>query len=251
MKIISLKVLKESGKRKLFVVPYFFTFGNAFFGFLAVINVFNGNYTAAAYCVVLAALMDMCDGRLARAFKTSSYLGMELDSLSDAISFCFAPAVLVYTLLQDKVGFLSVVVPGLYLCAGLLRLAKFNQLSAKGVHSFFTGMPTPIAALFIVQLVIHRAWISQNFFGFLLQPGWLLLTVAVLAVLMVSAIRYPSFKKVNPSSKLAFAGAFVVAGMIIFSFIRGIPAFFFITIAYILSGMLIELYDALKKRIVH
>jgi CDP-diacylglycerol---serine O-phosphatidyltransferase len=248
MRMLSLRVLKESGKRKLFVVPYLFTFGNAFFGFLAVTNVFQGNYSAAAYCVVLAALMDMCDGRIARALKTSSYLGMELDSLSDAISFCFAPAVLVYTLLQDKVGLLSVIVPGIYLCAGLLRLARFNQLSAKGVQPFFSGMPTPIAALFIVQLVIHRAWLSENFFFFLLQPVVLLIMVMLLSLLMVSKLRYPSFKKVSPSSHVAVAGVALAAGVTLFLFIRGIPSFFFITIAYIMSGFVVELVARARKK---
>ncbi len=248
--MISLKVLKESGKRKLFIVPFFFTFANAFFGFLAVTNVFNGNYMRAAYCVLFAALMDVLDGRLARALRTSSYLGMELDSLSDAISFCFAPAMLVFSLLQDKVGFLGIAVPGFYLCAGLLRLARFNQLSAKGVLPFFTGVPTPIAALFIVQLVINQVWIAESSFRFLLQPSWLLMTVVVLALLMISPFRYPSFKKVNPTSKFALAGLVVMAGIIIFSFIRGFPFFFFVTVTYIMSGFIIELYAVMRRLLV-
>lgn len=250
MKQISLKVLKESGKRKLFIVPYFFTFSNAFFGFLAVINVFNGRLLAAAYCILFAALMDMFDGRLARAFHSSSYLGMELDSLSDAVSFCFAPAVLMSSILQERIGFLGVLIPGLYVCAGLLRLARFNQLSARGVLPFFTGVPTTIAALFLIQVVIHQSWLADSFLSFLVHPIGLLLAVAILAIVMISPLRYPSFKLVRPSSPLARVAVVAVFGFIIFSFIRGIPSFFFVTIAYVLSGFVIELYRMIRKLLV-
>lgn len=250
MKMMSLKVLKESGKRKLFVIPFLFTFANAFFGFLAVVNIFNGRYMAAAYCILCAALMDLFDGRLARALRSSSYLGMELDSLCDAVSFCFAPAVLVYSLLQDTFGFWGVAVLGLYLCAGLLRLARFNQLSAKGVLPYFTGVPTTIAALFIVQVVIYHQWISKSAVGFFVQPLGLLITVAVLAVLMISPIRYPSFKLVSPRTRFAQAGVVIAAGIVVLSFIYGFPFFFFVTVAYVLSGFVIELYSGIKKVLV-
>ena len=168
--MISLKMLRESGKRKLFVIPYLFTFGNAFFGFLAVIKTFDHEFVTAAYCIMAAALMDMFDGRLARAFDSASYLGIELDSLSDAVSFCFAPVVLLYSAYLDETGAWGIAALTAYLCAGLLRLAKFNLVtSQKGISSYFSGLPTPVAAFFSVQFVISYEWLSDSYLHFLVH----------------------------------------------------------------------------------
>ena len=91
------KNLKKKGKQNLFIVPFLFTFANAVFGLLSVIKTLECEFVTASYCIILAALMDFFDGKLARAFNSTSCLGMELDSLCDAISFCFAPAILLYS----------------------------------------------------------------------------------------------------------------------------------------------------------
>ena len=87
MKLISFKKLQHSGKKNLFIIPFLFTFGNALCGFMSVIKTLDEEYLLAALFILLAALMDLCDGRLARWFGSTSVLGMELDSLCDAISF--------------------------------------------------------------------------------------------------------------------------------------------------------------------
>src|SRR5581483_7627158 len=112
-----------------------------------------------AYYIILAAFMDLIDGRLARALGSSSYFGMELDSLCDAISFCLAPSVLLYSWFPGPVvgwGTLSLV---LYLCLGLSRLARFN-LTAEKQQAAFIGLPTPIAAFFVSTLILSDTWIA-------------------------------------------------------------------------------------------
>src|SRR5262245_44761503 len=97
MRLISFENMHPSSKKKLFIIPFLFTFGNALCGFMSVIKTLDEEFMLAAFFILLAALMDLCDGRLARWFGSTSVLGMELDSLCDAISFCFAPAILLYS----------------------------------------------------------------------------------------------------------------------------------------------------------
>lgn len=248
MKLISLKELKESGKRKLFVIPCFFTFANAFFGFFSVIQALEGNFVFAAFLITLAVLMDFLDGRLARVLDSSSSFGMELDSLSDAVSFCFAPAVLLYSWRLSSTGFFGIVILGAYLCAGLLRLAKFNVISQeKGTVDFFVGLPTTSAAFFLIQFVLYQEWIQESFLSFLLHVNSLLALVALLAFLMISPIRFPTFKRVGFSGKLfyIFFAAIVSVASIIFLFI-GVPVFFMGLLVYIFCGIFLSFFDFIR-----
>lgn len=242
MKIITLKRLRESGKRNLFVIPYFFTLANAFFGFMAVIKTFEFEFTTAAYCIVLAAIMDFFDGRLARVFHSSSYLGMELDSLSDAVSFCFAPAVLLYSWYLNESGVIGVIVLTAYLCAGLLRLAKFNILSRESASNFFVGLPTTAAAFIIAQMVTNSQWIIASPLRFMLHPTGILIVVAILAFLMVSPIPFPSFKKLKLSPILMYLVVLSIVLFVIIAVLRGIPFLFFGLLAYALSSIIVGLY---------
>lgn len=191
---LKIKTIKESSKRKLFLVPYACTFANVIFGFLSVISALENNYVLASWCIVMAGLMDFIDGRLARAFKTTSCLGMELDSLSDAISFCFAPIILLYCWYPHEYGLLALIVAmALYICSGVFRLARFNV----GPHnsSYFTGLPTPIAAFLIVLLILHARWIGLSPLRVVLKPYGIILFVCAISLLMISRLKLPSFKK--------------------------------------------------------
>jgi CDP-diacylglycerol---serine O-phosphatidyltransferase len=248
MRMISLKMLRESGKRKLFVIPYFFTFGNAFFGFMAVIKTFEYEFISAAYCIGFAVLMDFLDGRLARALQSSSYLGMELDSLSDAISFCFAPVILLYSWYLNESGILGVFVLTAYLCAGLLRLAKFNVLSSQeGTKNFFVGLPTTMAAFFIALLVGNYRWIMGTHFRFLLHPIGILVTVTVLAFLMISSFKFPSFKRFKFSRGVIIAILLMAILFAALFFVIGLPLLFLGSLAYITSGIIFALYLLLVR----
>ena len=113
------------------------------------------------YLLCLPHFMDLCDGRLARYFGSTSVLGMELDSLCDAISFCFAPAILLYSWSLYQLGIAGMVVLGLYLCSGLFRLARFNIISITQVTSF-VGLPTTIAAFFFANVVMYEKWLASS-----------------------------------------------------------------------------------------
>lgn len=239
--------LSRSGKKKLFVIPYFFTFASAIFGLFSVIKTFEGNFVTAAYFILFAGIMDAFDGRLARAFGSSSYLGMELDSLCDAISFCFAPAILLYSWRFDDFGLWGIAVLAFYLCAGLLRLAKFNIATASKPKEigFFIGLPTTLAALLISLLVINYQWASERIFAFLKHPTAMMLFVGILAFLMVSPVRFLSFKKINP--RLSIFGGLILLILLMFSVVHGIPLFFLGLFSYVLSCILFYVFDLGKS----
>ena len=179
-------------------LPFFFTFANALFGFLSIIQAVEENYTAAVYCLIAAACMDMLDGRIARKMGTTSILGAELDSLADAISFCLAPCILLYSWFPGTIGYSGIIALGLYVSAGLFRLAKFNITAEKQANNFI-GLPTPIAALFIISLVLYNHWILNHSLKFLLYKRIPFVLVASIAFLMISSIPFPSFKKSHKS----------------------------------------------------
>jgi CDP-diacylglycerol---serine O-phosphatidyltransferase len=160
----TLKAVTKMGKKRykesLHIIPYFFTFANALFGFLSVIAALKGNFILAASYIGLAACMDACDGRLARAFGSTSYLGAELDGLCDAISFCCAPPILLYCFYQDTMGIVGLAILGSYLCAGLFRLAKFNTTKTT-YNGYFSGLSTPATipiASFAKLTAIPNPW---------------------------------------------------------------------------------------------
>jgi len=249
-----LKKLKEKGRQNLFVIPYFFTFANAVFGLFSVIKTLEGDYFGAAYCIMFAGVMDLFDGRLARAFGSTSYLGMELDSLCDAVSFCFAPAILLYSAYLHKAGIFGVIVVSLYLCCGLLRLAKFNILSSDplsgtagqvNTSEFFIGLTTTLTAFLIAQLMIYFGWISQQIFPFLKNPYGLALFVLVLSFLMISPVTFLSFKKISP--KLSLLGGSLAVVIFSLGFVYGLPLLFMGILSYIASSILYFLYAKLSN----
>lgn len=219
---IRLRKLSQSGKQRLFVVPYMFTFANACMGLLAVLYAWDDHYQAAAACIILAAICDALDGRLARVFNCCSHLGMELDSLCDAISFCFAPAIVVYGYFFANHNCLGMLAVGLFLCAGLFRLAKFNNTSGQQKH-FFIGMSTPVAAVFLSLLIIHHARLACTRVSFIYQPYVLMGVVMLLAYFMVSRFRFPTFKGGVTYNMLTCIVAAAIALGVIFAFVIGYP----------------------------
>lgn len=198
-------------KKGLYLIPNLFTFGNAFFGFCSIIYSANGNFFAAAYFILLGALMDALDGRLARLFKTQSNIGVQLDSLSDAISFCLAPAFLIYAWQLKSLGFLGVLLSALFLLAGLLRLARFNVIHDQQTV-FFLGIPTTIAGCFLATLMLNTTKVSRN-------PSFIFFIVCLelfLAFLMISSVKFPTFKQKLPHlSKNLYVVFFIIMFAII------------------------------------
>jgi len=185
---------KKIYKKSRASLPFLFTFANAGLGFLSIIQALEKNYTAAIYCLLGAGLMDLLDGRVARALNATSALGAELDSLADAISFCLAPCILLYAWYSDTIGYLGIFALVLYLLAGIFRLAKFN-ITHQQQSLHFIGLPTPVAALCVTSLILYNTWIAHQETQFLLYKKTPFILIISLAFLMISSIPFPNIKK--------------------------------------------------------
>jgi CDP-diacylglycerol--serine O-phosphatidyltransferase len=194
-------------RKAMFVLPNLFTCSSIFLGFYALV-LCAGDATPeqlyqAALAIFFAIFFDGFDGRVARMTKTQSDFGVQLDSLADVISFGAAPALLVYKWALAPLGFVGIFVAFAFAACGALRLARFNVLAArgeKGSSRFFVGLPIPLAAGAIVALVIAH----YRQFGSTTNPATrvpVAIGVALLSFLMVSTLRYRTFKDLHLSAK--------------------------------------------------
>lgn len=183
----------------VFIIPSLLTTANLFCGFYSIIAVLKSDYATAAVAILIAMLFDSFDGKIARLTNSTSPFGIEYDSLADLVSFGVAPGLLIYTWALNaygKIGWLAVF---LFIACGAMRLARFNT-QASGIESrYFIGLPIPAAAGLIASTVIFDKHILEM--GKEVRPVVILLITYVLAYLMVSTIRYRSFKEVHEGER--------------------------------------------------
>lgn len=221
--------------KKVSVADYV-TLTNGLLGFIAITYIIDGKFTVAYTLLFLCILIDGIDGRLARFFKSKHRFGQYIDSFCDSISFCFAPAILLYSSFYDptKGGALSsldnavvVVVPTIFVCLGIMRLARFASGDYKEKN--FLGMPTPAAAFLIINLCI-----LFGAGGIISSSSYLVLSLAfVVSLLMISDIPYP---KINTS--LFLPSAIAVGTVIISSLILLFYGASFVVLILTTSGLL-------------
>ncbi len=181
----------QQPKQLIYILPNLFTAGGIFSGMMSLIMSASGKYEYAAWLILLALIFDGLDGRVARMTKTTSKFGVEFDSLADIVSVGVAPAMLLYQYCGLDYGRFGMVVSGLYVVFGAIRLARFNVMTSEIEPSVFIGVPIPTAAIFVSILIL----LYEKYTLVMHIP--LLLATLFVAVLMVSNIRYPSFKKID------------------------------------------------------
>jgi CDP-diacylglycerol--serine O-phosphatidyltransferase len=232
-------------RRGLYLLPSLFTLTNLFFGFMSILLTFHGRYRMAAFWIILAALMDGLDGIVARAAKAPSDFGIELDSLSDAVSFGLATSVLLYFWGMKLAGTPGVFFSFLFLTAGVLRLARYNvRTRVLPDRKHYQGLTVPSAAIFMASLVVfHPAPLESR----LAALGLAVLTLLI-ALCMVSTFPYRNYMKFRSTHSIDILTALLLAvslaGVIFYPRIF-LLAFFS---ANVLSGPLIALTRVLKKR---
>lgn len=235
-------MVKVVGRRRLrrgvVVVPSAFTLGNLFLGIWAIVSAARGEFAFAGWLIVLAAIADMLDGRVARFTATGSEFGEELDSLVDAISFGVAPALIIYFLFLGQEGW-GWLVSYSYVVAAIVPLARFNIEQAGRAKTMFHGLPSPTAG---VTLATYYAFTQTDFFRVYLAEvpvpqtaAWLTILIAAL---MVSNVLYP----VVPRFSLhTWSGRFAIV-LAIVSLVAGltVPALYFFPFAilYVSYGLL-------------
>jgi CDP-diacylglycerol---serine O-phosphatidyltransferase len=209
---------RPSMRHVVIVMPSAFTLGNLFFGFWSIVSAFNGNFRWAGWFIVFAAILDMLDGRIARLSNTGSRFGAELDSLVDVISFGVAPALLIYFLDFASAGRFAWILCYIYVTAVALRLARFNVVSAgKPSTGWFTGMPSPAAGatLAVYYPFSQTEWYRASLAYLDLQHQGLVVLLLLLALLMVSNVKYPKFPAIGLRSVKGLLGLAVYLTMLL------------------------------------
>jgi CDP-diacylglycerol--serine O-phosphatidyltransferase len=199
-------------RRGVYLLPSLFTLGNMFCGYICVVHTLRGDYESAAPFIGFAFVLDALDGRIARMTGSESAFGVEFDSLADVISFGIAPAILTYAWGLSPLGRLGLAAGFLYVSAAAMRLARFNIQTGAGLdRRYFVGMPSPPAAGVLAATVYAYPGGLVDYRAAL--PA--LAVVLVPAALMVSTIRFRSFKTFDLQSRRPYSVLILIAGAIV------------------------------------
>ncbi len=230
--------------KTLFILPNLFTLSSIFCGFYAIVLCGGDTQAAqirtAAMLIAFAVFFDVTDGRVARATKTQSDFGLQLDSLADVVSFGVAPALLGYRYGLDKLGTFGLVVAFAFTGCGALRLARFNVLAqrSEGPMKHFIGTPIPLAAGMVISVMLANNGNPVSHRGAFALAGLML----AMSFLMVSNVRYRTFKQMKSRMHSVVLFVFIVAA---FAFVAQLfqpgMALAVLFSAYVVLGLLEEL----------
>lgn len=230
-----------------YLLPNFFTAASIFTGFYAVSLALGHDFTASAWFIFLALVFDGLDGRVARFTNTASHFGVEFDSLADIVAFGVAPALLMYLYVGEGYGRIGIVVSALFIIFGAVRLARFNVMTSRIEPSVFIGLPIPTAAIMIALSILFLEHYSD-------LSEWKVMILplgVVLSILMVSNIRYPSFKKINFKSFHFLRFLVLVIGMAMGVFLYPIEGMALLGAGYLLYGPLRASFYILRRLLGH
>ncbi|WP_162605011.1 CDP-diacylglycerol--serine O-phosphatidyltransferase [Geomonas terrae] len=220
-------------RKGIYVLPNLFTAGSLFAGFYCMVSTVNGDYRTAALWILASSIFDGLDGKVARLTGTASKFGVEFDSLADVVSFGAAPGLLMYCWALKPFGRLGWLAGFLFLACAALRLARFNVQVETVESKRFVGLPTPAAASMVSAMVLffyHMGWpASYNKLA-------ILVLIYFLALLMVSNVKYYSFKDPSLIKRQPFAILVLAVLLLIVIAAEPVVMLFTIFICYILSG---------------
>lgn len=233
-------------RRGVYLLPNLFTTAALFAGFYSIIAAMNSRFEAAAIAIFVAMILDGMDGRIARLTNTQSDFGVQYDSLSDMISFGLAPALVIYTWSLSSLGKLGWSGAFVFAAATALRLARFNTQASSLDKRFFQGLPSPAAAALIAGII----WWSESL-GIDSGDSIVLITfplTVIAGILMVSNIRYHSFKQFDLRGRVPFIAGLIM--VLVFVFIASEPplVLFAISLIYAISGPVYTLLQLRKHR---
>ena len=240
----------QKTRRGIYLLPNMITTAGLFAGFYAIVAAMNGRFEAAAIAIFVAMIMDGIDGRVARLTNTTSDFGVQYDSLADMISFGLAPALVVYewslksmaSVGWAKLGWLAAFI---YTASAALRLARFNAQVDSAEKSYFKGLPSPAAAGALAGMV----WVSAD----LRVAGEDLVYVAfvltlIMGLMMVSNVRYYSFKEIHFKNRVSFVAMLVVVLVYAFASIDPPKVLFAGFLVYAISGVVYTFLEMRKRR---
>ncbi len=236
---------EKKRRRGIYLLPNLFTTAGLFAGFYAVISAMNDRFEAAAIAVFIAMVMDGIDGRIARMTNTQSDFGKEYDSLADMVSFGMAPALVMYLWALEPLGKIGFAAAFIYAAGAALRLARFNTQVGIVDKRYFQGLASPAAAALVVGFIwwgVDAAWTPSDI-------AWLAAFVTAGAgVLMVSNVRYNSFKDQDLKGRVPFVKILVVVAVFVLVALDPPRVLFLIFLTYAASGLLLTLWQLRQRR---
>lgn len=239
------KLSKDNMKKGIYILPNLFTTAALFFGFFSIVSSYNGDFIWAAKAIVISAIFDTIDGKVARLTGTTSRFGVEYDSLADLISFGMAPAFLAYTWALIPFGKYGWLASFLYLTCAALRLARFNVQVETVEKTRFKGVPSPAAAGMIALTVL-----LSDYLGGIgdTKHVTILLMIYLLAFLMVSNVTYRSLKELDLSGRKPFS--LLVVAILFFILILAEPqvVLFATGVIYIASGPAELMFNLIRRK---
>ncbi len=239
--------MKGDGVKKgIYIIPNLITSASLFGGFYAIVAALDGNFYYAGVAILISCLLDGMDGKIARITNTSSRFGMEYDSLADLVAFGVAPAILIFTWALRPFGRFGWLAAFVYLVCGALRLARYNIQIETIESKSFNGLPTPAAASLVATTVLLFTYYGGG--GGTTKHITILLFTFLLAYLMVSNVKYHSFKEVDLSRRRPFM---VLVGIILLLIIivqEPHIMLFLLTLGYIMSGPYMALMKKRKRK---
>ena len=235
-------------KKGIYVLPNLFTSASLFCGFYSMIASYKENFVTAAIAILVSVIFDGLDGRVARLTNTTSKFGAEYDSLADVISFGVAPAFMAYCWSLSIYGKLGWIVAFLFVLCGALRLARYNIQIGIIESKVFNGLPIPAAASVVALTVIFF-----DYFGVeeKIYNNFILVLVFILSFLMVSSVKYYSFKDMTLLKRKPFTIFFWLIVLLIIIVHWPEVMLFVIMLGYAISGpvwWIIKLIDKMMNR---
>ena len=225
-----------------YLLPNFFTALSAFLGVMSIIASSQGKFEKAFIYIVLSLIADGLDGRVARLTNTTSKFGVEFDSLADLVAFGTAPAMMLFFAAGENYGRFGALVSGLFVVFGAIRLARFNVTTGELDPRYFIGLPIPTAA------VVLGSWIMLD----IKYNGHLniliLLGALLLAFLMVSNFRYPSFKKVDLNKSVAIKALVLIILAASFIYLYPVEGISIVLSVYTFYGLFRAVKNIIKAR---
>lgn len=227
------KKKKDPQRRGIYILPNLFTTASLFCGFYSIVSAIGGRYYTAAVAILISCVFDMLDGRIARFTRTTSRFGLEYDSLSDLVAFGVAPAILAFLWALQPYRRLGWLAAFLYVATCALRLARFNTQAYYFDSRYFNGLPCPSAAALVATCVLFYQALGGR--GTFQHPS-IIIMVYILSYLMVSTIRYPTFKSSQFFHKKPFHVLVAAVLLIMVIAIEPRITLFVLTAVYVISG---------------
>jgi CDP-diacylglycerol---serine O-phosphatidyltransferase len=231
----------------VYILPNLFTTGGLVSGFYSIICTHDGRYRSAAYMILLAQVCDMLDGRVARLTRATSSFGVEYDSLADLVAFGVAPAFLVYTWALTPWGRWGWLAATAYVVCAALRLARFNVQITTVEKRHFIGLPSPAAADVIAATVLLFYYLDVGH-EMPTKNAVMPLVIFGVAALMVSEVRYFSFKEVKLHHRHPFPVLLGLIAIVLLTIGAHQPMLFLVMVGFALSGPVGAVWRFVRRR---